>query len=275
MSAPDLRAEALATWEANASHWDQTMGRDGNKYWQVLQVPSLQRMLGDKLPGAEALELATGNGLGARWLAANGAASVLATDGSNKMLQLAEKHISAEGGDVISLAKLDVTSDEDFDGLVSASQPGFDIILMNMAIMDVATLEPLARALPKLLAKDGVFYASVLHPVFFTSGASRNVDLRDNPQTGGLDVTRTKIIKDYLFVPPAMGVAHLDQPERQIYFHRPIHELFGTFFAAGLVMDAMEEPAFTEDDHMPDRVEAHSNYTQLPALLAFRMRRRT
>lgn len=33
---------------------------------------------------------------------------------------------------------------------------GFDIILMNMAIMDVATLDPLADALLKLLNKDGV-----------------------------------------------------------------------------------------------------------------------
>ena len=33
---------------------------------------------------------------------------------------------------------------------------GFDIVLMNMALMDVATLDPLAEALPKLLKKDGV-----------------------------------------------------------------------------------------------------------------------
>lgn len=33
---------------------------------------------------------------------------------------------------------------------------GFNVILMNMAIMDVATLEPLVKALPLLLAEDGV-----------------------------------------------------------------------------------------------------------------------
>jgi hypothetical protein len=31
----------------------------------------------------------------------------------------------------------------------------FDIIIMNMAIMDIATLEPLAAALPRLLKKNG------------------------------------------------------------------------------------------------------------------------
>lgn len=33
---------------------------------------------------------------------------------------------------------------------------GFDVVIMNMAIMDVSTIEPLAAALPKLLKKDGM-----------------------------------------------------------------------------------------------------------------------
>lgn len=57
----------------------------------------------------------------------------------------------------------------------------------------------------------------------------------------------------------------------QLYFHRPMHEIFTTFFRNGLVMDAMEELAFTEED-AESRIESSSNYTQLPAILAFRMR---
>ena len=33
---------------------------------------------------------------------------------------------------------------------------GFDIVITNMAIMDIETLDPLAAALPRLLKKDGV-----------------------------------------------------------------------------------------------------------------------
>ena len=33
---------------------------------------------------------------------------------------------------------------------------GFDLVIMNMAVMDVPTLEPLADALPKLLKKGGM-----------------------------------------------------------------------------------------------------------------------
>jgi hypothetical protein len=32
---------------------------------------------------------------------------------------------------------------------------GFDLITMNMAVMDIATMEPLAAALPKIVSKNG------------------------------------------------------------------------------------------------------------------------
>jgi hypothetical protein len=36
-----------------------------------------------------------------------------------------------------------------------AKRHGFDVITLNMAIMDIATIEPLATNLPKLLKQDG------------------------------------------------------------------------------------------------------------------------
>lgn len=41
-------------------------------------------------------------------------------------------------------------------GFGEKKRGGFNVILMNMAIMDVATLEPMVKALPLLLAEDGV-----------------------------------------------------------------------------------------------------------------------
>jgi 2-polyprenyl-3-methyl-5-hydroxy-6-metoxy-1,4-benzoquinol methylase len=120
MSALHLSQDALAAWETNAEFWDSGIGKEGNKYWKRLQEPSLKRLLGPSLskPGCAALELATGNGLCARWLADNGAASIIATDGTFGMLEVAKKHMNAETAEKISFRKLDVTDANDFVPLV-------------------------------------------------------------------------------------------------------------------------------------------------------------
>ncbi|KAL1842420.1 hypothetical protein VTJ49DRAFT_5268 [Mycothermus thermophilus] len=279
-----LSAQALASWDANATYWDHSITRDGNKYWRRLQEPSLSRLLAptfsraqDTRHGIRALEFATGNGLCARWLARQmrtlnprGGGEVLATDGSEEMLKVARGYYEEEKGVVVRWRKVDVTNEEDLETL-AREEGRFDIVLMNMAIMDVADIEPLARALRGLLSENGVFVATLLHPVFVTSNASRHIEVRNNPETGNLEVIRSKIITEYLSVPPYRGIAVPGQPEKQVYFHRPMNELFTTFFRAGLVMDAMEELAFGEEDAL-ERIEASSNYTQLPFILSFRMR---
>ncbi len=123
MSNPTLAPEALAAWNDIASFWDSQIGKDGNKYWRKLQEPSLSRLLGPILaskPGCRALELATGNGLCARWLAARGA-EVLATDGSEKMVEIARTYYESKDGEgagegkgKIEFRRLDVTSGEEF-----------------------------------------------------------------------------------------------------------------------------------------------------------------
>lgn len=164
---------------------------------------------------------------------------------------------------------------------------------------------------PTTLRKNS-FVATLLHPVFFTSGANRNFQIieEDEHTSASVHVVRSKIITKYLDVPPWRGVFAYDQPEQQVsnsspisspqppfssslvqrkekkrltrsqlvreqkyYFHRPLHELFATYFRAGLVMDALEEPAFTKEQGNPGMLESHRNFDQLPAILAFRMRR--
>lgn len=116
----NLNQEALSSWETNAELWNAGIGEQGNKYWKRLQRPSLQRLLGPSLSkeGCAALDLATGNGLCARWLADNGAASVIATDGTFGMLEQAKKYMDGERADSISFRKLDVTDANDFVPLV-------------------------------------------------------------------------------------------------------------------------------------------------------------
>lgn len=159
-----LAAQSISSWRTNAGYWDATISKTGNKYWRRLQEPSLARLLSAHLskPGCRALDLATGNGLCARWMLQKGATHVLATDGCEEMVQIARGYAQADGmleenGASVTFRVVDVTSERDLQGLLAGDkEERFDVVLMNMAIMDVATLEPLAKALPGLLAKDGV-----------------------------------------------------------------------------------------------------------------------
>lgn len=148
MSAPELSATAVSLWEANANYWDDRMGPEGNKYWKVLQVPVLDRLLGGVIracgsKGCRALELATGNGLGARWLADNGATSVLATDASDRMLQLSGKYILQAQN--ITLRKLDVTRDEDFEELIGELAKTVSFLINDSCDERILTITSLGR----------------------------------------------------------------------------------------------------------------------------------
>lgn len=119
MSDQSLARIALQTWDANAAAWDASVGLSGTVYWQALQEPCLDRLLGARLSAGSctaALELSTGNGIGARWLAARGAEHVTATDGSVSMLEGARAHGDADGR--IVFRKLDVTEAADFGPFV-------------------------------------------------------------------------------------------------------------------------------------------------------------
>lgn len=111
MSVPKsaLHDESVASWKTNAAYWDDGIGQHGNIYWKRLQEPALERMIPFQ-SGTETrvLELATGNGLVARWLASKGA-SVLATDINTEMFELAARREMPEHTGRISYLQLDVT----------------------------------------------------------------------------------------------------------------------------------------------------------------------
>jgi len=57
--------------------------------------------------------------------------------------------------------------------------------------------------------------ATVLHPVFFTNNATRQIEC-DYDKEGNIRVVLSKVIKDYLFVPPYKGWALPNQPRKQV-----------------------------------------------------------
>ncbi|PGH13666.1 hypothetical protein AJ79_03515 [Helicocarpus griseus UAMH5409] len=275
-----INAEALAAWETNASFWDQGMGDGGNDYYKLVELPALERMAAVK-PSDRALDLATGNGLVARWLASQGAC-VIATDGSQTMLSHAKRRGENVDGksylNSVSYQVLDLTSSEAFERFIekdTVDEGEFDIVTINMAIMDIGTLEPLAAALPKLLKKNtGRFVATLLHP-FITAGSTRVIEYADNPETGREEERLSLKLTRYLHAaPPVKAEALKGQPSYQYTFHRPIHEILSPFLRAGLMLDALEEPNFDAEHTASKQLEPRSlrYLTEIPKILAFRMR---
>lgn len=118
----------LASWENFASSWDEGMG-EGNEYFRFLELPILEKLVG-RLEGGRTIDLATGNGLVARWLAQK-AASVIATDGALSMIDRAKARTdTSQYSNKISFHRLDVTNQSSWDtfmavdtGLMVCSKP--------------------------------------------------------------------------------------------------------------------------------------------------------
>jgi 2-polyprenyl-3-methyl-5-hydroxy-6-metoxy-1,4-benzoquinol methylase len=253
--------EVRRIWDAKAAFWDERMG-DGNDFQLVLIGPAVERLLAVR-PGERILDVACGNGVTSRRLAALGA-NVVAIDYSAEFLARArERSVSAER---IDYRLVDAT---DEGQLLALGDGAFDAILCNMAMMDMPEIEPLLNAAARLLAPDGRFVFSIQHPAFNSNAASLCAE--SIVRADGLEVTTHSVrVADYLTVPPGKGTGMLGEPEPHWYFHRPLHALFASCFRAGFVVDGLEEPAFpfAEADA---RAVSWRNLPSIPPVLAVRL----
>ena len=252
-------------WNQNAEVWDNTQGDDGNQMQRLLVNPAAERLL-EPRPGQTILEIACGNGVFARRLARLGA-QVVATDFSEQLLARASAR-SSEHAAQIEYRLVDATSEEQ---LLALGAGRFDAAVANMALMDIATLEPLVAALGHLLKPGGRFVFSVCHPCF--NSGSQHMLLEQEDREGEVVTTYAVKISQYLSLGPHKGLAVVGQPVPQYYFDRPLHVLFNSFFRAGFALDGLEEPAFGPEVQGRSRsLGWDGSFKEIPPVLAARMR---
>jgi 2-polyprenyl-3-methyl-5-hydroxy-6-metoxy-1,4-benzoquinol methylase len=256
-----LNKGTQAAWNQNAMFWDEKMG-EGNLFQRVLVGPATERLLELK-PGELILEIACGNGVFARRLAQLGA-RVIATDFSEKLLEQAKKR-SVDLTGRIEYLFIDATNEEQ---LLELGERRFDAVVCNMAIMDIATIEPLMSALSRLLKVDGRFVFSVMHPCFNNSKVKLAMEEED--RDGEIVTDYYVRVSKYIVIAPQKGLAIIGQPVPQYYFHRPLNVLFNTCFHAGFVIDGLEEPVFGQDD-TGTRWFSWANFKDIPPVLVIRM----
>lgn len=259
----DLVAETRRIWDEKAAFWDEQMG-EGNAFARELIGPSVARLLAPRA-GDLVLDIGCGNGVISRQIARLGA-RVIATDFSPRLLELAKAR-SADFGDQIDYRLLDATDEA---ALLALGEGRFEGIASSMAMMDMPAIDPLLRAGRRLLRRDGRFVFAIQHPAFNSNAVSLCAESTVLPD--GREVERYSVrIFDYLDVPAGRATGMTDEPEPHWYFHRPLHELFGACFAAGFVIDGLEEPRFSGQGGAPRDALSWRNFDGIPPVLVVRI----
>ncbi len=263
-----LASQAHKAWEEKAVFWDEMMG-EGNAFQRVLVGPAAERLL-ELQPGETVLDVACGNGVFSRRLAEL-RARVVATDFSEKFVGLARARTEKAGyGDAVEYLVADATDEEQ---MLALGEERFDAAVCNMALMDMPTIDPLMRALRRLLRPKGRFVFSVQHPAFNSKAVT--LVLEEEDREGTLVETYSVKVAGYLRVPPGKGAGMPGEPVPHPYFHRPLSELFGACFRAGFAVDGMEEPSFAgrEGGSRSAKIAlSWENFVEIPPVLVARAR---
>lgn len=260
---PDPHQFTRDAWEANAEVWDARMGDEGNDFFNILCWPILGSLL-DIQPGRRYLDIACGNGLTSRRLAALGA-NVTAFDFSANLIEKAKAR-STHYASHIAYSVIDATDETQ---LLSLGEGNYDSALSNMALFDMADIETLFRTLPKLLKPNGTFVFSLTHPCFNNSSSVFTMEEFDD---GQIKTTYSVKISRYMTPYHAQGVALRNQPKLQMYFERPLQYYLNLGFKNGFVLDGFEERAFPPDAHQPSPLGWGGKFSEIPPALIARLR---
>ena len=249
-------------WDANAEHWDARMGDEGNDFFNVLCWPILASFL-DVQPGQHILDIACGNGLTSRKLAQL-SAQVTAFDFSSELIKLAEARPNPDSR--IAYHNIDAT---DESALLALGERSFDSALCNMALFDMADIEPLFRVLPKLLKPNGTFVFSLMHPAFNNPSVMLMAEEWDD---GQIQTRYAVKVPRYINQFQSQGLALRNQPKPQLYFHRPIKDYLNIAFQNGFVLDGFEERAFPPEHPQFATLGWGGKFSEIPPALIARMR---
>ena len=260
---PEYADENRRVWDANAAWWDDRIG-DGNAFQDLLIEPASERLL-DIGEGDVVLDGACGAGRFARRMAELGA-RVVAFDQSARFIERARQRTPPDAAieyHVIDAARA--------DAIVGLGLRRFDKAVCTMALMDMPEIEPLFSALAQVLKPGGAFVFSVTHPCFHSAAIRRFCEMGE--EEGGRFVIRTGVkVSAYLtpFTKKTEGI--IGQPELQRYFHRPLHTLFACGFAAGFVVDGIEEPGLPGPEK-PRAGVRWDDMPDIPPVMVVRMKR--
>src|SRR5579862_1815905 len=190
------------SWSDLADWYDERQGDEGDFWHRTLLDPPLFAQIGE-VAGQDVLDLACGNGhntrrlarMGARMVGVDYSAGIIARNQAREERE--PLGITYHAGDA---ARLDI--------LANAS---FDLVVCQMALMDISDAEGAIHEVGRVLRPGGRFIAVILHPCFVIPEASGWVVEKMGPTT-------TVWRKVSRYSEPFAGRLHLRIGEEVVYF---------------------------------------------------------
>jgi ubiquinone/menaquinone biosynthesis C-methylase UbiE len=224
-------------WDEIAEWYDAKQGEDGDLWHRYIIDPCVLDVVGP-VRGLRVLDLACGNGYLSRRFAREGAAEVVGVDGSAPVIELARGRERARPLGVRYEVR-DASRLEGFDDGV------FDLVLSNMAIMDIEDAAGALREAGRVTRPGGRIVLSLCHPCFDLNERSMwVVERAPVPVEGRFRNTVWRKVNRYRTEEEQHGWWVLAAGE--VHFTKGYHRTLSTYSrylrAAGYAIVRMEEP---------------------------------
>ena len=237
---PATPYDRIANWydERVRAGWGDSGG-------QQQALSALSALMGD-IGGKEVCDLACGQGAIARRLAQAGA-SVVGTDISDRLLQIAKREEEAEPLGIAYVR-------DDAQRLAKLSDHSFDGVVCTWSLLDIEDLTACLKAVARILRPAGWFVFVITHPCF--------------QAPGGRWVDANRLVGNYF----EEGLWRSDNPEgvrgKVGAYHRTLSTYVNGLVEAGLMIERLIEPqgAGCSGDSTPDT-------SKVPAFLAVRCKK--
>lgn len=190
-----------------------------------------RRLIGPRLDGARVLDLCCGEGYLSRFLAPLGPREITAVDLSSSLIDVARDRCDA--GNVSFRV-------DDARTLESIDDASIDVVVSQMAMMDIADHEATFRAVRRVIDPGGVFGFSLLHPCFQspTSLPDEPPFLEDDSGER-IAVLAWRYAAEGHFTTGGSGVrGHVGS------YHRMLSTYVNDLIAGGFSLDRIEEPVW-------------------------------
>jgi len=216
-------------WDRLAEKWNNFTMDQGDFNRQYIIDPAIFRTLGS-VNGLSILDAGCGNGYLCRFLAKKGA-KMVGIDISKRFIEIAKQR---EKEAPLGIAYYSGT----LSNLAMLSNERFDMVVSNLALMDVLNLEKALMEISRVLKKNGRLLFSIMHPCFSSSPVHGWVRVPQDSQRKE-DWIYWKV--DKYFDRSVQVWQYLDWPFTYS-FHRPLSDYLKMLVKNGFIITSFEEP---------------------------------